>query len=44
MFHALIPGATGQPHVRLTGAGHNMPEDAGETLGTVIADFVKAAG
>jgi len=41
MFHALIPGAAGQPHVRLAGAGHNMPEDAGETLGTVVADFVK---
>lgn len=43
MFHALVPGTSGQPHVRLPGAGHNMPEDAGETFGTVIADFVKAA-
>lgn len=44
MFHALVPGANSQPHVRLPGAGHNMPEDAGETLGTVIVDFVKAVG
>jgi haloalkane dehalogenase len=42
MFHRLVPGASGQPHVRLANAGHNMPEDAGETLGTVVADFVKA--
>ena len=43
MFHTLVPGASGQPHVRLPGAGHNVPEDAGETLGTAVADFVKAA-
>ena len=42
MFHGLVPGASGQPHVRLANAGHNMPEDAGETLGTVIADFAKS--
>jgi hypothetical protein len=28
--------------MRLANAGHNMPEDAGETLGTVVADFAKA--
>ena len=43
MFHGLVPGTAGQPHVRLANAGHNMPEDAGETLGTVVADFVKSA-
>jgi len=43
MFHGLVPGATGQPHVRLANAGHNMPEDAGETLGTVVAAFAKSA-
>jgi haloalkane dehalogenase len=41
MFHALVPGAGGQPHVRLAEAGHNLPEDAGDLLGTVVADFVK---
>jgi haloalkane dehalogenase len=40
MFHQLVPGASGQPHVRLVEAGHNMPEDAGETLGQIVADFV----
>jgi hypothetical protein len=42
MFHSLVPGAAGQPHVRLGDAGHNMPEDAGAFLGTVVADFAKA--
>ena len=44
MFHSLVPGTAGQPHVRLANAGHNMPEDAGETLGAVVADFVKSVG
>lgn len=39
MFHDLVPGATGQPHVRLVDAGHNAPEDAGETFGVIIRDF-----
>jgi haloalkane dehalogenase len=41
MFHALVPGASGQPHVRLPDAGHNLPEDAGGLLGSVVADFAK---
>ena len=41
MFQQLVPGASGQPHVRLVEAGHNMPEDAGETLGQIVADFVR---
>jgi haloalkane dehalogenase len=41
MFHGLVPGAGGQPHVRLAEAGHNLPEDAGSLLGTVVAGFVK---
>jgi haloalkane dehalogenase len=40
MFHELVPGATGQPHVRLVDAGHNAPEDAGETFGVLVRDFV----
>jgi haloalkane dehalogenase len=42
MFHGLVPGAAGQPHVRLPDAGHNLPEDAGYLLGAVVADFVRA--
>lgn len=40
MFHALVPGTAGQEHVRLIDAGHNAPEDAGETFGVVVRDFV----
>jgi haloalkane dehalogenase len=43
MFQQLVPGANGAPHVRLPGAGHNMPEDAGETLGEMIAEFLSRA-
>jgi haloalkane dehalogenase len=42
LFHDLVPGAGGQPHVRLVDAGHNAPEDAGETFGAVIRDFAAA--
>jgi len=42
MFQQLVPGANGAPHIRLAGAGHNMPEDAGETLGEMIAEFLGA--
>jgi hypothetical protein len=38
-----VPGASGQPHVRLVDAGHNAPEDAGETFGMIIRDFAAAA-
>lgn len=44
MFQQLVPGAAGQPHSRLIGAGHNMPEDAGETLGVTVAEFAKRLG
>ena len=38
MFQGLVPGAKGQPHLRLA-AGHNLPEDAGAELGRIVADF-----
>ena len=38
MFQQLVPGATGHPHRRLDG-GHNMPEDCGKVLGTLVAEF-----
>jgi haloalkane dehalogenase len=42
MFQHLVPGASGAPHIRLPGAGHNMPEDAGERLGEIILEFLGA--
>ena len=35
-----IPGAQGQRHVTIAGAGHFVQEDAGEELGRVVAEFV----
>ncbi|GLZ49318.1 haloalkane dehalogenase [Actinomycetospora sp. NBRC 106375] len=39
MFQQLTPGAAGLTHVRLPDGGHNMPEDCGETLGEIVAEF-----
>lgn len=41
MFQRLVPGASGLPHVRLPGAGHNMPEDAGAAFGRIVAGFAR---
>jgi haloalkane dehalogenase len=38
----VIPGAAGLEHPVLRGAGHFVQEDAGERLGAVIAEFVRA--
>lgn len=35
-----IPGAQGQPHVRIGGAGHFIQEDKGEELARVIVQFL----
>jgi haloalkane dehalogenase len=35
-----IPGAKGQPHVTIAGAGHFLQEDKGEELARVIVDFL----
>jgi len=37
-----VPGAAGPEHAVIEGAGHFLQEDAGERLGTVIADFIRA--
>jgi haloalkane dehalogenase len=37
-----VPGAAGLQHPVLEGAGHFLQEDAGEQLGQVIADFIRA--
>ena len=37
-----VPGATGLEHPVIEGAGHFLQEDAGQRLGAVIADFVRA--
>ena len=37
----VVPGAAGIEHPVIEGAGHFLQEDAGQRLGTVIADFVR---
>lgn len=39
-LRADIPGAAGQPHTTITGAGHFLQEDQGEQLAAVVARFV----
>jgi haloalkane dehalogenase len=40
VFRKLIPGAEGQPHTVIEGAGHFLQEDRGERLAAVVADFI----
>lgn len=37
-----VPGAKGQPHVTVAGAGHFIQETHGEALAGIIADFIAA--
>ena len=39
-FQQRVPGAAGQPHQTVRGAGHFLQEDAGEKLAQLIADFI----
>ena len=40
IFRKLIPGAEGQPHTVIDGAGHFLQEDQGERLAAVVVDFI----
>jgi haloalkane dehalogenase len=40
VFQRRVPGARGQNHVTITGAGHFVQEQRGEELGRIVADFV----
>lgn len=37
-----VPGAAGQPHTTIRGAGHFIQEDRGEELARVVNDFIAA--
>jgi len=39
-FQRSVPGAKGQPHTTIKGAGHFIQEDKGEELGGVILDWM----
>jgi len=36
-----VPGAAGQPHALLPGAGHFIQEDAGEELARRVLDWMR---
>ena len=40
VLRTLIPGAEGQPHTVIEGAGHFLQEDQGERLAAVVVDFI----
>ena len=42
VFQELVPGAKGQPHVTIEGAGHFLQEDRGEELARVVVDFASS--
>jgi len=42
-FQERVPGARGQPHVTIKGAGHFLQEDKGEELARVILDVTTQA-
>ena len=39
-FQSRIPGAAGQPHTTIVGAGHFLQEDKGPELAAVVVDFI----
>ncbi len=41
IFRRTVPGAGGQEHTTIKGAGHFLQEDRGAELGRVVADFVQ---
>jgi haloalkane dehalogenase len=42
MWQELVPGAKGQPHTKIRGAGHFLQEDKGAEVAQHLAAFVKA--
>lgn len=43
IFQRLIPGAQGQPHTTIQGAGHFLQEDKGEELAGVVVKFLQGS-
>ena len=41
-FQRRVPGAQGQPHVTVEGAGHFIQESHGEELARIINEFIAA--
>ena len=43
VFQRVIPGAKGQPHTTIVGAGHFLQEDKGEELAQVVVEFCRVS-
>jgi haloalkane dehalogenase len=43
-FRERVPGAQGQPHATIAGAGHFLQEDAGPQLAGVVVDWLRGLG
>ncbi len=41
VFQKMIPGAQGQPHTTIKGAGHFLQEDRGEEFARVVVNFLE---
>ncbi|HUY20972.1 MAG TPA: haloalkane dehalogenase [Acidimicrobiales bacterium] len=41
VFRRRVPGAEGRAHPTIRGAGHFVPEERGEELGRIVAEFVE---
>jgi len=42
VFQQRVPGAAGLAHPTIHGAGHFVPEERGEELGSIVGDFIEA--
>ena len=42
VFQKRVPGAQGQPHTTIAGAGHFLQEDKGPELANVVLDFIRS--
>ena len=42
LFTGQVPGASGQPHTTIAGAGHFLQEDGGEELGRIVVAWLGA--
>jgi len=43
LFQEWVPGAQGQPHTTVVGAGHFVQEDKGPELGDIVARFIASS-
>ena len=44
IFQRTVPGAAGEPHITIGGAGHFLQEDRGPELASVVVDLIARTG